>query len=74
MIGSGPCARSGHTLTACGGKFYLFGGTGRLDGEASLIMMLASMGSPFATNNSHLHHCCVVITLHRQSASPQRSA
>jgi hypothetical protein len=33
MAGQAPCARSGHTLTACGGKFFLFGGTGRLDGE-----------------------------------------
>lgn len=38
MTGSGPCARSGHTLTACGSKFYLFGGTGRLEGMCHLLL------------------------------------
>ena len=32
--GQGPCPRSGHTLTAVGGRFLLFGGNGRLDGAA----------------------------------------
>jgi hypothetical protein len=35
VSGQGPCARSGHTLTAAGGKLWLFGGTGRLDGACA---------------------------------------
>lgn len=31
-VGPAPCARSGHSFTAVGGKFLLFGGNGRLDG------------------------------------------
>eukprot|EP00878_Enallax_costatus_P044917 GHUV01053710.1.p1 GENE.GHUV01053710.1~~GHUV01053710.1.p1 ORF type:complete len:163 (+),score=27.46 GHUV01053710.1:198-686(+) len=34
VAASGPCPRSGHTFTACGGRFFLFGGIGRLEGKA----------------------------------------
>eukprot|EP00877_Chromochloris_zofingiensis_P015255 jgi/Chrzof1/9984/Cz04g22250.t1 len=37
VTGQGPCARSGHTFTSCGGRFLLFGGTGRLDGKAQAL-------------------------------------
>jgi hypothetical protein len=33
VTGPAPCPRSGHSFTAVGDKFYVFGGNGRLDGE-----------------------------------------
>lgn len=39
VSGSGPCPRSGHTFTSCGGRFFLFGGTGRLDGKLQTLLL-----------------------------------
>lgn len=48
--GPGPCARSGHTLTACGGKFYLFGGTGRQEGKWAAHPLLCWCGASLDNN------------------------
>jgi hypothetical protein len=45
VTGQAPCPRSGHTLTGVGGKFFLFGGNGRVDGalEGAACMVHRSL-------------------------------